>query len=525
MKTLLFEAAKIVLCSGVLWGAYELLLDRRAPLSWCRRYLLLLPPVASLIPFLRIPLLPAPAIEPAVFEELPLTEEIPVAASSSAALPLPETIAIVLWAVGALVLLGAMLRQIRIIRRLRRNAAISQAGRYRLALTREQIAPFSFCGTIYLWVRTTAEERRAIVAHEMSHLQRHHSAERILMEGMKALLWWNPFIWFATRRLAEAQEYEADRAVLTAGYDLESYMHILFRQLFGYSPDIASGLRDSLTKKRFQMMTIRSSGRYALLRLAGSMLAATSLLCAFSLTSRAAEIRIAEPATVRNAVADPIYMFNGVETSKEAIFAPDGQLREWVDRSGTQAEKDAARIRIRNLTGEEALQKYGEKGRNGVIEITAYHEPANRSETKDARPAPAVGETTVPEVAVVKYGTAKPSDDEPMLITEKMPEFQGGGLLQFRAWVQQRLRYPQTETQGRVVATFVIDRDGSLGSIEVLESPDEALTQEALRILGSVPSGAWTPGRNKEGKPVQVRYTLPIDFRIMTSEPSEPAGK
>ena len=91
MRTLLTEALKIVVCSGVLWGAYELLLDRRAPLRWCRRYLLLLPVFAGLIPLLRIPLLPAPAIELEPFDAALLIEPAPAPALCYKHLKQPTT--------------------------------------------------------------------------------------------------------------------------------------------------------------------------------------------------------------------------------------------------------------------------------------------------------------------------------------------------------------------------------------------------------------------------------------------------
>ncbi|MDE5708824.1 MAG: M48 family metalloprotease [Alistipes sp.] len=373
MRTLLTEALKIVVCSGVLWGAYELLLDRRAPLRWCRRYLLLLPVFAGLIPLLRIPLLPAPAIELEPFDAALLIESAPAPVAAPRPFPLAETIIIAVWAAGLLVLVGAMLGQARIIRQLRRDSTISPAGRFRLALTRRRIAPFSFCGTIYLWEETPADERCAIIAHESSHLAHHHSAERILMECMKALLWWNPFVWLAARRLAEAEEYEADHDVLTQGYDPQRYMDTLFRQLFGYSPDIANGLRNSFTKKRFQMMTNYNFGRYALLRLAGVIPVITGLMCAFSLTTRAAEVRTMAPAVQKPATTEP------------------------------------------------------------------------------ARPAqnpPATGNDEAP------------GEEQPFLVAETMPKFQGGDLSSFRMWVMQRVRYPQEAMnrgiEGRVVLSFII---------------------------------------------------------------------
>ena len=68
----------------------------------------------------------------------------------------------------------------------------------------------------------------------------------------------------AARRLTEAEEFEADSDVLTSGYDRAEYMQTIFKQLFGYSPEIANGLRNSLTKKRFKMMTTQTKSRHSL---------------------------------------------------------------------------------------------------------------------------------------------------------------------------------------------------------------------------------------------------------------------
>ena len=180
-----------------------------------------------------------------------------------------------------------MLWQVVRIRRLRRGAAITRTERFTLVRTPQRIASFSFFRSIYLWDQIPAGELQAIVAHEASHVAHRHSAERVAMECMKAALWWNPFVWLAARRLTEAEEFEADSDVLAEGYDIEHYMKTIFRQLFGYSPEIANGLRDSLTKKRFKMMTTKTSGRHSLLRLAGTLPAVIGLLCAFSLTTSA----------------------------------------------------------------------------------------------------------------------------------------------------------------------------------------------------------------------------------------------
>ena len=106
-------------------------------------------------------------------------------------------------------------------------------------------------------------------------------------------------------------------------------------------------------------------------------------------------------------------------------------------------------------------------------------------------------------------------DDAPFIIAEEMPKFQGGDLMKFRSWVQGKLKYPQIAQEngisGKVTLTFVIERDGSLTNIQVMQRPDRSLADEAVRVLQSSPK--WTPGKQRNA-PVRVRYTLPVEFRI-----------
>ena len=298
MKTLAIYALEVLACSGVLLAAYAILLDRRVRFGWCRAYLLASTLLAAVIPLLRIPVWPGEVVEVAPTVALPATEWTAEVVEEAAPAVTPETVCLTVYLIGVGLVAGVMLWQVVRIRRLRRGAAITRTERFTLVRTPQRIASFSFFRSIYVWDQIPAGELQAIVAHEASHVAHRHSAERVAMECMKAALWWNPFVWLAARRLTEAEEFEADSDVLAEGYDIEHYMKTIFRQLFGYSPEIANGLRDSLTKKRFKMMTTKTSGRHSLLRLAGTLPAVIGLLCAFSLTTRAAEVRIAETAKV-----------------------------------------------------------------------------------------------------------------------------------------------------------------------------------------------------------------------------------
>lgn len=106
-------------------------------------------------------------------------------------------------------------------------------------------------------------------------------------------------------------------------------------------------------------------------------------------------------------------------------------------------------------------------------------------------------------------------EDAPFITVSDMPKFQGGGVDVFRNWVQEKLVYPviaqENGIQGRVVLSFVIERDGSLTNVAVIATPDRSLSDEAMRIVKSSPK--WTPGSNR-GVPARVSYTLPVDFRL-----------
>lgn len=106
-------------------------------------------------------------------------------------------------------------------------------------------------------------------------------------------------------------------------------------------------------------------------------------------------------------------------------------------------------------------------------------------------------------------------EDAPLLKAEKMPSFQGGDLNKFRNWVQGKLKYPKIAQEngisGRVTLSFVIEKDGTLTGIQVMQSPDKSLTDEAIRVVSSSPK--WSPGLQRN-QPVRVRYQLPVNFQL-----------
>ena len=99
-------------------------------------------------------------------------------------------------------------------------------------------------------------------------------------------------------------------------------------------------------------------------------------------------------------------------------------------------------------------------------------------------------------------------------VVEEMPEFPGGqgALLQFLA---KSIKYPviaqENGIQGRVTCSFVVNKDGSIVDAEVIRGVDPSLDKEAIRVINTMPK--WSPGKQR-GKPVRVKYTVPVTFRL-----------
>ena len=99
-------------------------------------------------------------------------------------------------------------------------------------------------------------------------------------------------------------------------------------------------------------------------------------------------------------------------------------------------------------------------------------------------------------------------------VVEQMPEFPGGQAALLK-WVSDNMRYPtiaeENGIQGRVVCTFVIERDGSVSDVQVARSIDPSLDKEAVRVLKKMPR--WKPGKQK-GQPVRVKHTVTVTFKL-----------
>jgi protein TonB len=105
-------------------------------------------------------------------------------------------------------------------------------------------------------------------------------------------------------------------------------------------------------------------------------------------------------------------------------------------------------------------------------------------------------------------------EEEIFVVVENQPEFPGGQAAMMK-FLSENIKYPviaqENGIQGRVICNFVVERDGSITDVQVVRGVDPSLDKEAVRVIQSMPK--WKPGMQR-GKPVRVRFTLPVVFRL-----------
>ena len=99
-------------------------------------------------------------------------------------------------------------------------------------------------------------------------------------------------------------------------------------------------------------------------------------------------------------------------------------------------------------------------------------------------------------------------------VVEVMPAFPGGQGALFE-WLSKNIKYPvvaeENGVQGRVIVTFVVERNGSITDVQVVKSVDPSLDKEAVRVVKAMPH--WIPGK-QNGSAVRVKFTVPVTFRL-----------
>jgi TonB family protein len=141
-----------------------------------------------------------------------------------------------------------------------RRHGLKRRGSFFIVTIPDNLPAFSFFNILFVNTSVSFDLKGSpVFRHEMAHARQFHSADIILLEIVKILQWFNPFIYIMQRFLKETHEYLADEAVLEQNSDSAGYRLLLLSQVFGIQPGISNYFNHSLIKKRFTMMSKEKS--------------------------------------------------------------------------------------------------------------------------------------------------------------------------------------------------------------------------------------------------------------------------
>ncbi len=124
------------------------------------------------------------------------------------------------------------------------------------------------------------------------------------------------------------------------------------------------------------------------------------------------------------------------------------------------------------------------------------------------------GEVLKAKEVIAQPEPPKEEENKVFDVVEQMPSFPGGQTA-LMEYLSKNVKYPvvaqENGVQGRVVVSFVVEKDGSVTDVQVVRSVDPSLDREAVRVISSMPK--WIPGK-QNGQAVRVKYNVPVSFRL-----------
>ena len=282
-----------------------------------------------------------------------------------------------------------------------------------LVIHHQEIAPFSWMKYIVISQKDLEENGREILIHEMAHIHHRHSIDLLLADICIFFQWFNPGAWLLKQELQNIHEYEADETVINEGVNAKEYQLLLIKKAVGtrlYS--MANSFNHSKLKKRITMMLKEKSNPWARLKYLYVLPLAAIAVTAFArpeISEKMEEISVAKVndlATIVEKKSEENVVKEPADTAKNKVIVV-GYRAEKKDSALTSGEKKVA-LSVRGVSGEEkplviingkesdyevvnalnperiesisvigaekAIKIYGEKAKDGLMDIKLYSE-------------------------------------------------------------------------------------------------------------------------------------------------------
>ena len=391
-----------------------------------------------------------------------------------------ETTAMTIYTMVACLFLLRFFWQLVSIVRLRNKCRTTDINGTKVYLLESDEGPFSFFNWIFINpTKHNRQETDEIMTHELAHCRQLHSVDILFTELFAIVFWANPFVWLLKREVRLNLEYLADNNVLAGGTDSKKYQYHLLGLAYRKNvATISNNFNVLPLKKRIKMMNKKRTKRIAKVKYALYIPLAAALLVVSNIETVARDI-----ANVAKAMP----------MAKASV-----KQEKMVDLSFSNKATVAVESR-KNVQSTEAIERKDNK-----MEVQADNRNSEMSAQK-------VEETTevANEESVEKGPKKSPKNVYDHI--EDMPTFNGN----LNQWLLQNMKYPveaiNKKEQGKVIVQFIVSENGEVSEPKIIRSVSPALDKEACRIVLAMPK--WNPGKLK-GKPVAVRYMLPITFRL-----------
>lgn len=454
---------KVAICLAAFYLFYKLLLSRDTFHAFNRATLLLLMLLSLVLPFVNISV-----DEPTVAYDgmVQIEQLLAMGVVDDGPAPSGPTLIQVLFAIYiigvALFLVGEICSLVRLHRLISGKYSVTTADGIKIVVIDDDVAPFSWFNNIVISRSDYESGRSEILIHEKAHIARRHSLDIMLCNMLLIFQWFNPAAWLLRRELQNIHEYEADEAVIQSGADASEYQLLLIRKAVGERLfSMANNLNHNSLKKRITMMLIKKSNPW-----------------------NRAKILLTVPVA---AVAVVAFATPKAESLSKEIEHDSNALVNSVVRSMPG-------------TAEHLAMSTGEAGAAGM--------PAEAAATETA-----AADSLRGRVAGVTVGASK-DDGRVFDVVEEQPRYPGGTNA-LMTYLRDNIKYPaeaaKAGMQGKVIVQFVVGKDGTVRDVKPIRNISPELDAEAVRVVAAMPK--WVPGYQR-GEAVNVRYTLPVNFRM-----------
>lgn len=351
-------------------------------------------------------------------------------------------------------------------------------------------------------LRQHPEKLNLALRHELVHIANSDYLINTTVQTVKAFFFFHPLVHRLATQIEEYREMHCDRHVLQdTEISQKNYAELLLelspKTVFKSQPAAVNmAVHPSTLKKRIRTMMTSNrpipSMKWSLsLMLAFTLLLGGLMACSDIEEGGITQAEVEQSQSEMNKFSeenDPLYILNG-----EQMDSPENK-----ERMARLKPKYIESVNV--WKGEDALDKYGQKGKNGVVHIKLIDKEKAMSDLRSEE-----------EMKALKSGgdNYNSPKKEIFITVEKQPEIIGG-----QKALYENLIYPkeckEAEVQGRVILQFVVTKEGSVRDAEVVRGIGSGCDQAALNAVNTL---QFKPGK-QQGKAVNVRFSLPILFQL-----------